>query len=221
MALQAYEVELSQIALEEQKLKSSKVETAIQDAQIIAPLDGRLLTSRLTEGQTVKAFDAVAIVGDDTQLEIGAKLISTQMELLSEGMDCIAAFTNRPDEGLPCGVRQMPYPYGSAGEKSENSSGASGVMATNDTNTRITVDLPAGTTLKMSDMVSITVILENKSGVLWLPPSAIRSFEGRNFVVVQAEDAAPRRVDIKVGLSNDDMVEVLEGLEEGQIVIAP
>lgn len=220
MALQAYEVELAQIALEEQQLKSSKVETSIQDAQIIAPIGGRLLTSRLQAGEPVKAFDIVAIVGDDTQLEIGAKLISTQMELLSEGMDCIVEFANRPGEGMPGVIRQMPYPYGSASQNSENNSGASGARSTSDTNTRITVSLPAGTTLKVSDMLSVRVVLESKSGVLWLPPSAIRAFEGRNFVVVQT-DTAPRRVDIKTGLRNDDRVQILEGLEEGQVVIAP
>lgn len=217
MALQSYEVELAQIALEEQQLKSSKVETSIQDAQIIAPIGGRLLTSRLQAGEPVKAFDIVAIVGDDTQLEIGAKLISTQMELLSEGMVCIVEFANRQGEGMPGVIRQMPYPYGSASQNSENNSGA---RSTSDTNTRITVSLPAGTTLKVSDFLNVRVVLESKSGVLWLPPSAIRAFEGRNFVVVQT-DTAPRRVDIKTGLRNDDRVEVVEGLEAGQIVIAP
>lgn len=218
MALQAYEVELAQISLDEQKLKSSKVETSIQDAQIISPIDGRLLTSRLSAGDPVKAFDTVAIVSDDTHLEIGAKLISTQMELLSEGMPCVVEFTNSSGDGLQGQIRQLPMPYGSASQKSENGGGASGALSTSDANTRITVT--AGTALKLSDMVTVTVIIESKNGVLWLPPSAIRSFEGRHFVVVQT-DGAPRRVDIKTGIGNEDRIEVVEGLEEGQIVIAP
>jgi RND family efflux transporter MFP subunit len=220
MALQAYEVELAQIALEEQQLKASKSETSIQDAQIIAPFDGKLLTSTLQAGEQVKAFEAVAVVADDTQLEVGAKLISTQMELLSEGMPCSVEFSSRTSEPMPGVIRQLPYPYGSAGEKSENDA-ISGSLASSDSNTRVTVTLPAGTTLKMSDILAVTVILDSKQGVLWLPPSAIRSFEGRNFVVVQGKDTAPRRVDIKVGLSNADMVEIVEGLEEGDVVVAP
>ena len=220
MALQAYEVELAQIALEEQQLKASKSETSIQDAQIIAPFDGKLLTSTIQAGEQVKAFEAVAVVADDNQLELGAKLISTQLELLSEGMPCSVLFSNQTTEPMQGNIRQLPYPYGSAGENNENDA-VSGSLATNDSNTRVTVTMPAGTTLKMSDILSVTVILETKNGVLWLPPSAIRSFEGRNFVVVQSKDTAPRRVDIKVGLSNEDMVEIVEGLAEGDIVVAP
>jgi membrane fusion protein, macrolide-specific efflux system len=220
MALQAYEVELAQISLQEQQLRASKVETAIEFAQITAPFDGRLLTSLLQAGDTVKAYETVAIVADDTRLEIGTKLISTQMDMLKEGMACSVRFSNRSDVSMTGQIRQMPYPYGSAGNKKE-ASGASGILSANDSNTRITVNLPAGTELKLSDILSVSVILDSKSGVLWLPPSAIRSFEGRYFVVVQSSESAPRRVDIKVGLSNEDRVEVVEGLEEGQVVIAP
>ncbi len=57
-------------------------------------------------------------------------------------------------------------------------------------------------------------------GVLWLPPQAIRVFEGREFVVVRDGDMQ-RRVDLKTGLKTVECVEIIEGLSEGQVVIAP
>jgi multidrug efflux pump subunit AcrA (membrane-fusion protein) len=54
--------------------------------------------------------------------------------------------------------------------------------------------------------------------VLWLPPQAIRTFEGRKFVVVQEGDAQ-RRVDVKIGVEGEDRVEIVEGLNEGQVVV--
>jgi multidrug efflux pump subunit AcrA (membrane-fusion protein) len=62
------------------------------------------------------------------------------------------------------------------------------------------------------------LMLERKQDVLWLPPAAIRTFEGRRFVVVQ-EGTGQRRVDITVGLEADDRYEILSGLTEGQIVV--
>jgi multidrug efflux pump subunit AcrA (membrane-fusion protein) len=62
------------------------------------------------------------------------------------------------------------------------------------------------------------VVLERKDDVLWLPPQAIRTFEGRRFVVVQEGDAQIR-VDVKVGIESEDRVEIEEGLSEGQVVI--
>jgi macrolide-specific efflux system membrane fusion protein len=218
MKLQEFQVELAQIALEEQELRASTVESAISDSQILAPIDGRVLTLRLKEGDPVKAYDAVVVVGNIEQLEAGAKLISTQMELLQEGMPCVVELSNRPGDGFEGTIRQMPYPYGSASDNTQGVSGKSNMAS--DANTRVAVNLPADVKLKLSDLLSVTVTLESKTGVLWLPPAAIRTFEGRNFVVVQTE-STPRRVDIKTGIRNEDMVEIVDGLEEGQVVVAP
>jgi multidrug efflux pump subunit AcrA (membrane-fusion protein) len=56
--------------------------------------------------------------------------------------------------------------------------------------------------------------------VLWLPPQAVRTFEGRKFVVVQEGDGQ-RRVDVKIGIQSEDRVEIEEGLKEGQVAVAP
>ena len=68
------------------------------------------------------------------------------------------------------------------------------------------------------DIIRITIVLEQKPDVLWLPPAAIRTFEGRKFVVVQ-ENAGQRRVDVKLGIESEDRVEIASGLTEGQIVV--
>ena len=64
----------------------------------------------------------------------------------------------------------------------------------------------------------MTVVLEARQEILWLPPQAIRTFEGRRFVVLQDEDAQ-RRVDVKVGIQGEDRVEIEEGLSEGDVVL--
>jgi multidrug efflux pump subunit AcrA (membrane-fusion protein) len=71
---------------------------------------------------------------------------------------------------------------------------------------------------ELGDLVRVTVVLEAKPDVLWLPPQAIRTFEGRRFVVVQEEDAQ-RRVDVNVGIQGEDRVEIEEGLSEGDVVL--
>jgi multidrug efflux pump subunit AcrA (membrane-fusion protein) len=90
-----------------------------------------------------------------------------------------------------------------------------------DNTARIALDNPDEIKgFRLGDLVQVTVIFESKQGVLWLPPAAIRSFEGRNFVVVKT-DGLPRRVDVRVGIESEESVEILEGVEEGQVVIAP
>jgi multidrug efflux pump subunit AcrA (membrane-fusion protein) len=53
--------------------------------------------------------------------------------------------------------------------------------------------------------------------VLWLPPKAIRA-DSRSYVLVQRGDR-PERVDIETGLTTQDRVEIVSGLNEGDVVI--
>jgi multidrug efflux pump subunit AcrA (membrane-fusion protein) len=73
---------------------------------------------------------------------------------------------------------------------------------------------------KVGDMVNLTIVLEKKTDALWLPSQAVREFEGRYFVIVQ-DGEAQRRVDVKVGIIEADRIEIIEGLAEGQVVVAP
>jgi multidrug efflux pump subunit AcrA (membrane-fusion protein) len=79
---------------------------------------------------------------------------------------------------------------------------------------------PAQLGYKVGDMVSMRVILEQKADALWLPVHAVREFEGRYFVIVRDGDVE-RRVDVGVGIVDEDRIEITEGLTEGQQVVAP
>ncbi len=104
----------------------------------------------------------------------------------------------------------LPYPYGSGGGSN---------VEDVDTSTHISFD-PGDLSVEAGDVVNITVSLEKKEDVLWLPPAAIRTFSGRNFVVVQDADGQQHRVDVVIGIESDERVEIEMGLEEGQIVVA-
>jgi len=67
-------------------------------------------------------------------------------------------------------------------------------------------------------VAKIKIVLEKKDNVLWLPPEAIRSFEGRRFVVVKEGDRE-RRAPIRIGIETPERVEILEGVEQGDVVI--
>ncbi len=217
MKMNEYDVELAQIAYEETKLSSENLTGAIEDSQIISPIDGKVLSIQVLEGKEVQAFQHLLTVGDDSQLEVGASLSSTQMQKMSESMEAVIALPNRPGTRLNGTIRSLPYPYGTGGgtKDSTNTTGPQ------DNTTRIALENPDDLQgFRLGELVDVTIVMESKEGVLWLPPNAIRSFEGRNFVVVQTE-GLPRRVDIRLGIRNDEKVEILEGLEEGQTVIAP
>ena len=71
----------------------------------------------------------------------------------------------------------------------------------------------------LGELATVIITLEEKDDVLWLPPAALRTFQGRTFVVTQDEEGNQRRLDVRLGIESDDRVEILEGLEEGQTVV--
>jgi hypothetical protein len=144
-------------------------------------------------------------------MEVSAELVSNQMEDLSEGMVAEIFLTSRPGVTLAGSVRQLPYPYGSGGRGQ--------TVEDMDKSTRITIDAsPTEAGFAMGDLVRVTVELERKADVLWLPPQALRIFDGRRFAVLQDGDVQ-RRVDVEVGIETPDRVEIESGLEEGQTVV--
>jgi hypothetical protein len=74
------------------------------------------------------------------------------------------------------------------------------------------------TPLVLNDAVVVTITIDEREDVLWLPKAALRSFQGETFVYVEVGDVQ-RRVNVTVGLEGTDRVEIVSGLEEGQVVI--
>lgn len=207
LALKENDVELAQISLQEAKIGIQDLEQTITDAQLIAPFDGTILSLGVSDGKGVEAYNIYAVVADLTILEISADLSGSDLNDLEEGMAVSAVLANRPGDIYNGIIRRLPY------------IGVSTTGEDEDRTTRIILDVnPQEAGLEVGDLMRVTVILEQKENVLWLPPQAIRTFEGREFVVVQ-EDEYQARVDVKIGIEAEDRVEILEGLEEGQIVI--
>lgn len=204
IAILEKEVELAQIALDEVLLDVEDRDLEIAKAQIFAPFDGQILSVALNEGATINAFQGVLIMADVNNLEIAATLQSTQISELSTNLQITASPLNRPGETLNGFIRYLPF-------QDEQGEGDSFV--------RITLEQsPQESGLALGDRVQVTIPLESKLNVLWLPPQAIRQFEGRKFVVVR-DGEVEQRVDVNVGMQTDDRVEIEEGLTEGQIVV--
>jgi multidrug efflux pump subunit AcrA (membrane-fusion protein) len=193
------------------ELQVQKLNAAIEDAQIIAPFDGELMSVSLVAGQAVEAYRPAAVIADTSNLEVSADLISSQLDGLAEGMPAEVVLVSRPGVVLAGEVRRLPFPYGS---------GSSGTTVEDlDKSTRVALkESAAEAGYQEGDLVRVTVELERKDNVLWLPPQALRNFDGRMFAVIQ-EGEAQRRVDVKVGIQTSERVEIEEGLEEGQIVL--
>ena len=171
------------------------------------------MSTNILAGRPVEAYKSVMVIAETTQLEISADLVSAEInQLLEEGMQVTCSLYDRPGQEFMGQIRQLPYPYGGGG-KTGTAAQAS------DQSTHVSTDESISDLgLKLGDMVRIKVVLQYNASALWLPPQAIRTFDNRKFVVIQDGDVQ-RRVDVVLGITGQDRVEIVQGLEEGQIVI--
>jgi len=188
------------------QLAADNLQAAVSDAQIIAPIDGQVqLAFILYEGTAVDAFKYVATVSDLSALEASAETINVPLDQVSLSMPATVSLISRPGVEINGRVRQLPSTGMLGGDQNRE--------------LRIALDT-SGTEASYApgEIIRITIVLEQKPDVLWLPPTAVRTFEGRKFVVVQ-ENVGQRRVDVKLGIESEDRVEIASGLTEGQIVV--
>jgi RND family efflux transporter MFP subunit len=204
------EIALKENAVKLAQLNLDELNAGIADAQIQAPIDGTLISMSISEGDSVDAFKPLMVIANLDNLAVVSQLSADQLGQLAEGMLVEASPVGRTGEALQGAVASLPYPYGKG--SSANDQATIAVIT-------IQADLvKAGYSL--GDLMQITAVLEKKENVLWLPPQAVRTFEGRKFVVINTGEGQSR-VDVQLGIASEDRVEILEGLTAGQVVIAP
>lgn len=202
-----------QVDVDQAALRLQQVDAALAAAQIVAPFDGIVLDINKAPGRAVAAGETVLTVADVSELQASAGARDSELEQLTEDLPATVAAASGRGETLPGFVVRLPYPYGSGGaEDSEEG----------DKTVRVAFDDPAAAAaaFELGDRVQIVAVTAVHEGVPWLPVEAVRDFNGRRFVVVE-DNGVQQRIDVKLGIEGDGRVEILEGLREGQVVVAP
>jgi RND family efflux transporter MFP subunit len=217
--IQELQVELAQMNLDE-VLQSlgidpdssvlDELDAQVAQARAFAPADGTIIAA-VNVGRNVTPATPAFVLGDPDQLEVVADLDAakgdTEVKEMFEGMPVTVTIDSDSDAKLTGTIRQLPSPYGTGPD--------------DESVIHIVLDSPpSASTYQTGDNVTVTVLLASKEDTLWLPPDAIRSAGGRTFVIINAE-SGPQRVDVEIGLQTRDMVEIVSGLEEDQVVVGP
>jgi RND family efflux transporter MFP subunit len=194
------------VADNEARLTSAQ--KALENIELRAPFDGQVLSIGISPGNQVAGFKAVLTLADPEALEIVLYPTSDDLAALGVGQAATVQLATRSGDSLSAHVRQIPFSAGSgAGDDSQ----------VEDRSVRIELD-DASQTLTLNEAATVVIELETRQDVLWLPPAALRTFQGRDFVFIE-ENGVQRRVDVQLGLHSAERVEIVQGLREEQVVI--
>ena len=194
-------------------LRLEQAQVALAAAQIVAPFDGVVLNIEKGAGRGVAAGETVLVLADLNELQASAGARDSELEQLAVDLPATVTAADGRGPALPGVVAHLPYPYGSGGAEASVEGDKTIHVAFDDQD-------DARAAFELGDRIAIDIVTATRQGALWLPPSAVREFSGRRFVVVQS-DGVQQRVDVVLGIEGDGRVEIIEGLSEGQIVVAP
>jgi multidrug efflux pump subunit AcrA (membrane-fusion protein) len=183
------------------------LEAQVAERRIVAPFDGLVLSLTAAPGDQVEAYAAILTVGDPAELEIRADLTAEQVDELQVGQAVALTATDVGATAFSGTIRRLPYGWGGDAEETDRA-------------VHIAPG-PDAPPLALDDLIRATAVVEQRDDVLWLPPAAIQTFRGRAFVFIQAGDGTQRRADVTLGIETDERVEIVSGVAEGDVVVAP
>lgn len=195
----------AQADLESARLSLEAARRQLAQATLIAPFDGIVAAVNHQAGDAINANAPLLTLIDPKALEVEAEVGEKDLPLVQIGQVGQLLFDARPDL-IATGHVERIVP-----DRQSGSSALYPVYLTFDT-------LPDGLAADMSVDISITVA--GKSNVLRLPRSLVRA-KADNTAQVNVwvgDHSEPRS--ITIGLRGDVYVEVVQGLNEGDLVVS-
>lgn len=187
-------------AVQSAQLQIDQINASIAQSSLYATIDGVVLEVNIQAGDQVEAFTTVITIAIPEPREAIAQIAINDAQQMSVGMVGICQVANRPETAVQCIVRQIPLSSRDA-----------------DQTTRVAASFDE---LESGQLIEVQMPLQVRANVLWLPPAAVRQFQNRIFVVLDTPDG-PRAVDVQIGLQTDDRVEIISGVNEGDVVQGP
>lgn len=187
-------VERARIALE-------GVQQRLSRAVLVAPFDGVIASNTARVGTNVRALDPVIKLAKPGELITVGSLNPVQATQVDISAKVTCQFESAPNTSVIGTVVQFPKVPPEAANQPVN------------------IEFGDEVSLEISRLARCFTVLGEANNVLWLPPQAVRAFQGRRFVIMQNGDGARQRVDIEVGLESDERIEIKRGVKEGDVVV--
>ena len=215
-----------QAQLNKNELSLSNAKTNLGYTSITAPMDGTVYAMVVDEGQTVNAAQTTPTIlrlADMSEVKIRTEISEADVVNVKEGMACSFTIFGLPHQifnGVLGRIEPAPSSYASSTSSSGSSSSSS--SSTQNAvyyNADVYVKNPHGV-LRIDMTADVTVYVDKRENVLAVPLTALRNDEGtKGCVYVLNEDGKVLKKDVRLGLRDDQYVEVLEGIDEKSAII--
>jgi HlyD family secretion protein len=198
------ELAVTAAQLEQARVGVQQAELALRNATLHAPTAGTVSTVSATAGELISAAQPAVVLIDTSQYKITLPIDETDIGQIAAGQPARITLDAYPDRELTGEVTEISP----SGTVQQGIVTYSVVVRPDET------DLP----LRPGMTAGVDITTAEKENVLLVPNRAIRSQNGRRVVLVQHGDTT-EPVEVETGLRNDEFVEIVAGLSEGDRVV--
>lgn len=184
--------------------KIKNLKSDLNNVYLYASIDGVVLDLTCEVGEEIASSKTVAIIGNDKNVYLDVLLSQTDIINVKEEQVIKAVLETYPDVEIDGIVKEKNYISSEQGE---------------DVDYKVRIALnPVELEIYQGMTAEVEFIIKNKENVLQVPNRVIKMVDNKQFVKIK-ENGEIKEVEIKTGFSDGDVTEIIEGLQDGQLVI--
>lgn len=209
-----FEVETSKHNRMKEQIAACKIH-ASQDGQVIYAnsRDGRSSDQvMIEEGATVRERQPIVNLPDLSEMKVNARIHESRISMIRAGLAAnvkVDAFADRPFPGRVETVASVPSSTGNFMTRD---------LKEYEAVVRLLGDAGDVSKLRPGLTAEIEVLVSSRDEVLQAPIQSVLTVVGQQIAFVIVDNQAELRK-VKVGQTNDRMIEIVEGLDEGATVV--
>ena len=197
-------LQIAQASLDNAQIAVDTAKTNLENVSLVAPIDGIVSAVNFKKGDFAAGESTAVTIVNPDRLQIKVSIAEVDMPKIKVGNTAqvaLDALTGKTYAAKAISVS----PVGSV---------TSGVV-----NFSVTFEVTnPDSAIKPGMTANLTIIVDQRDNALLVPVRAISTKGTQKVVSVQQNGQTTQKV-VTVGLSNDSLVEITSGLQEGEIVI--
>lgn len=215
------------------KAAYDQAQSNLDKTVLVSPMDGVVLGQPVSVGTLVTAGvndpTVIMMIGDVSEKKVKVKVDETDIGKIKVGQQAtftVDAYQNHTFTGNVIQIGQISTNTTSVSSSSTSSSSTSSSTASSSTSSVIyyyvtlSVDDPDNL-LKTEMTARVNIKVGEKDDALLIPLAALKTSTNGQYVMVLGANGLTENVPVTVGLTSNDKVEIISGLEEGdQLVIS-
>ena len=206
------DMEIRRAQISEVKASLESIKNQLEASLIKSPISGTVIDVNVKVGDIIQTGSATttnitATIDDMSTMKVVVPINEIDVPRIQEGMKARVVLDALPDQPFNGKVDSISY----LGKITEN-------VVTYDA----TILIPNPDRIIRPEMTAeAEITTEYKENATIIPLDALIEKKGKSFVLIANQEGEPIEREVKIGIRNGDQVEIIEGIETGELVVLP